>query len=183
MRTHAFPFGLRMQETFREDPVQINGCKWRSYCLVGGMKVLLLALLTEVSLPAQNLYGAMTGSVRDPVGGLIVGAKVVVTSVTENSSRQTVSNQAGEYNVPNLLPGQYIIQVAMAGFQAFRANGVSVSLGATTRVDAQLTLGVSSEEIVVQADVNALQTEQADVRDQISQKAIEDLPTPIGRNY
>lgn len=163
--------------------MQINGCKWRSYCLVGGMKVLLLALLTEVSLPAQNLYGAMTGSVRDPVGGLIVGAKVVVTSVTENSSRQTVSNQAGEYNVPNLLPGQYIIQVAMAGFQAFRANGVSVSLGATTRVDAQLTLGVSSEEIVVQADVNALQTEQADVRDQISQKAIEDLPTPIGRNY
>jgi hypothetical protein len=110
--------------------MHVNIRTLRCYCLMGGMQILLMALLTEVPLRAQNLYGAMTGSVADSSGGLVVGAKVVVTSATENSSRQTLSNDAGEYNLPNLLPGQYTIQVTMASFQEFRATGVSVSLGA-----------------------------------------------------
>jgi hypothetical protein len=147
------------------------------------MPFLLIAVLAEMPLHAQNLYGAITGNVSDPSGGLIVEAKIVITSATENSSRQTSSNESGDYNLPNLLPGQYTIQVTMAGFQTFQTTGINVSLGATTRVDARLTVGSSSQEVTVQGDSNALQTEQSDIRDEISPRALADLPTPIGRNY
>jgi hypothetical protein len=150
---------------------------------LGSLSILLIGLLTAWPASAQNLYGAMTGSVTDPGGGLIVGAKVVVTSATQNSSRETVTNESGEYNLPNLLPGQYVVQVTMTGFQTFRATGVSVSLGATTRVDAHLNVGTSSQEVTVQADSSTLQTEQSEIRDQINPRALEDLPTPVGRNY
>ncbi len=161
----------------------INAGKFRSRCLAGAVQILLIGLLAELPLRAQNLYGSITGNVSDPAGRLIVGAKVVVTSATENSSRETSSNESGEYDLPNLLPGQYTIQITMSDFETFRATGVRVSLGAITRVDAHLSVGTSSQEITVQANANALQTEQSDIRDEISQRSLEDLPTPIGRNY
>jgi hypothetical protein len=151
---------------------------------LAAVTLLLIALYAQVPpLYAQALYGSLTGNVSDPHGAMLAGARIIVTNTAENTSRETSSNDSGEYDVSNLLPGQYDIQVVMPGFETFRATAVSVSLGSTTRQDVHLAVGGSSQVVVVQAQAATLQTEQSDVRDQISLKALEDLPTPIGRNY
>ena len=154
----------------------------RNTVWLGLIEVTLLLIALHPALFAQDLYGSLTGNVSDPHGAMLPCAKVIVTNNAENTSRETSSSESGEYNLPNLLPGQYTVHVIMTGFETFNATDVNVSLG-STRVAAQLTVGASSQEVTVQALTNVLQTEQSDVRNEISQRSLDDLPTPIGRNY
>jgi Carboxypeptidase regulatory-like domain/TonB dependent receptor len=158
-----------------------NSRKLRNFAVPAA--ILLMTLTPQKRAEAQNLYGSLTGNITDSTGGAIAGAKVVVTSTAENSSRDTASNTSGEYNVANLLPGEYSVQITTSGYETFRADTVQVTLGNTSRIDAHLLVGRASEQVVIHADTSALQTEQSDVRDEISSRALEDLPTPIGRNY
>jgi len=66
--------------------------------------VLSLALLP--ALFAQSERGSIAGIVTDPTGAAIVGAEVVVTQRDTNATFRSVTTGAGEYSVPNLLPGQ-----------------------------------------------------------------------------
>src|ERR1700733_12456059 len=108
----------------------------------GLIKVTLLLITLHAEVPnllAQALYGSLTGNVSDPHGAMLPGAKVIVTNNAENTSRETSCGQSGEYNLSNLLPGEYTVQVMLTGFETFNSTGVTISLGATTRLDAQLT--------------------------------------------
>src|SRR5688572_20697950 len=71
--------------------------------------VVMLGLV--VNTATQSLYGSLVGTVTDESGGAIPGATVTVTQVETNLSRNVVTNDAGSYNVPNLLPGTYEIVV------------------------------------------------------------------------
>jgi hypothetical protein len=87
------------------------------------MKCHLLALATFLAIvPAlcsQEFRGAISGAVTDPAGGLIAGAKVTVTEAATQTRVETVTDSAGQYAVPFLLPGDYDIAVKMAGFKEF----------------------------------------------------------------
>jgi hypothetical protein len=140
-------------------------------------------LASDPGLLAQVLYGSISGNVSDSSGALIPGATVVVTSLAEHSSRTTNSNESGGYDVSNLKSDDYTVTVTMSGFRDFRATNVQVSVGIVARVDVHLQIGMASQSITVDASVQALQTDQADIHDEIDQKSLEDLPSPIGRNY
>src|SRR5579859_4267283 len=79
-----------------------------------GMTVCLL-----FSLPAglrAQVTGSISGSIKDPSGAAIPGAKVTATLVTQNFSTSVDSNSEGFYQFTALQPGAYTVTVEKTGF-------------------------------------------------------------------
>src|SRR5579871_6623399 len=79
----------------------------------------LLLLLGSTSLFSQTNLGRITGSVRDQSGGAMVGVMVSVTDADRGLERSAVTDAAGQYAFPGLLPGRKTIKAEAPGFKAF----------------------------------------------------------------
>ncbi len=147
-------------------------------------RALLLAVLVSAaaSAAAQALYGSLVGNVTDETGAALPGATVSVTQRETNLVRDVVTNDTGGYNVPNLLPGTYQIDVKLPGFSTFTARDISVRQGLDVRVDAKLKVGALEESIVVSGQAAVLQTESAAVQSLTTASQLEAVPTS-GRAY
>ena len=148
--------------------------------------LLALALLTPRLTPAlgaQVLYGSIVGNVRDSTGAMLPGAAVTITHNETKATRETVSDAAGAYRFPSVQSGTYTVVVSMAGLQSFTRNDVPVTLNTLTRVDATLGVGQLQETVTVAAETPLLQTDRAEIRQELRSRELQDLPVPIGRNY
>ena len=84
---------------------------------------LLLAGLS-LTTSAQVSSGTITGTVRDPKDAVIAGAKVKVTQSATSVSRETVTDDRGQFSAPNLRPGEYSVTVTATGFQGRTFTGI-----------------------------------------------------------
>jgi hypothetical protein len=139
---------------------------------------LLIAL--AVPLMAQN--AELSGSVTDPSGLAVPGARVVVQSVDTDAARTVSSNQQGEYSVPALLPGPYNITIETNGFKTIHQNGVVVEVDQRARLDFALTVGSNSESITVRGATPLLNASDASVSTVIGNQFVENLPLN-GRSF
>src|SRR5205807_8610029 len=92
-------------------------------------------LLISVPLLSQGNAGRILGSVTDQTGGVIVGAKVTVTDTQRGITRTLTTDQAGEYNAPNLLPGTYSVRAESQGFKTVERQNVVLEVNGELRVD------------------------------------------------
>lgn len=132
---------------------------------------------------AQVLYGTIVGNVRDATGAAVPGATVTATQKETNQSRETVSNETGGYNLPNLQAGTYAVKVSMTGFKEFIRNDVAVTANTVTRIDVIMEVGQIAETVNVAAEATPLQTDKADVHVELTSKEITTLPLSNYRNY
>lgn len=144
---------------------------------------LLLAPVLAPAVQAQVLYGSIVGNVRDASGAVLPGATVVITHDETKGTRETTSDPAGGYRFSTVQPGTYSVVVTMTGFQTFTRKGVPVTLNTLARVDASLAVGQLQESVTVSAETPLLQTERAEVREELRARELQDLPVTIGRNY
>lgn len=156
--------------------------------LVSGRRLVLPALfltlaLTGRAVDAQVLYGSIVGVVKDAQGASVPAASVTITSKDTNLTRETVTGPEGEYNLPNVLPGQYDVKVSLTGFREFVQTAVPVTAGQISRVDVKLEIGALTETVTVASDVQLLQTDKTDVHTELKSKEIVNLPLNQYRNY
>ncbi|MDQ3348883.1 MAG: carboxypeptidase-like regulatory domain-containing protein, partial [Acidobacteriota bacterium] len=147
---------------------------------------LLVALAAGALAPpvqAQVLYGSIVGEVRDSTGGVMPGAAVTVTNNETKATRESVSDAGGAYQFPSLQPGTYTVVVRLTGFQPFTRANVPVTLNTVTRVEAALGVSQLQESVTVSAERAVLQTDRAEVRQELRSRELTDLPVPLGRNY
>jgi hypothetical protein len=121
--------------------------------------------------------------VTDSTQQVVAGATITATNQETAFTRETVTNSSGGYSLPTLPPGTYTLTVKSDGFQAFTQTGVVVQSNDVTRVDVSLTVGQLNQSITIASQTDSLQTDRADVRSDITTRALNDLPTPLGRNY
>lgn len=148
-----------------------------------GFAILICAVLLNVPKTlAQAVFGSIIGTVTDPQGNAVVGAKVTVTSTTKSFSYDTTTNESGNYSVTHLIPDTYKVHIEATGFQATEIAKVALNADSAATVDAQLVVGAINQTIEVTGDIPQLQTDRADVDVQFSQKYVEDLPV-LNRNF
>ena len=145
----------------------------------------LLFFLTGASLgKAQVSYSTATlrGTVVDPAGGVVPGAQVTATNPATGMSKTVKTGADGTYQIPELSPGAYDIEVNAAGFAKSLAKGVELTVGRTVVYDAHLQVG--SDKSVVEVSINALliETEQTQQANTINQRQVEELPN-ITRSF
>jgi hypothetical protein len=155
----------------------------RKQAIVGCFLVLCLALGFGASTSVgQAVFGSIIGTVTDPQGNAVTGAKVTVTSVTKNFTYDATTNESGNYSVTHLIPDVYKIHIEASGFKAYDVPSISVSADTAASVDAAMQVGAVTQTVEVTGDIPQLQTDRADVDVQFSQKYVEDLPV-LNRNF
>lgn len=116
----------------------------------------------------QLLQGSITGNVTDTGNAAVPNATVTATEQQTNFARETTTNTAGQYSLPTMPPGIYRITVTAPSFQTDTVLGVSVSPEEVTRRDAALAVSQLNQTVHVQAEAVGLQTDRADIRDDVS---------------
>ncbi len=143
--------------------------------------LLALALLTPQASDAQVGAGQITGIVTDGRDAAVPGATVTATLGRSGAGRTVVSSSSGVYTLAGLAPGEYRIDIELAGFRPIRRQGIRVETGETIRLDFTVEIGALSDALTVVADAPALRA-TASLGQIISQEKIEGLPLN-GRSF
>jgi hypothetical protein len=144
------------------------------------MRYLLLAFLCCSLGLSQTERGTIAGVITDTAGGAMPNVPVSIVNTATNTVMRVTSTSTGEFNAPNLQPGDYAIEISAAGFKRYTASGVHITAGSTIRQDVQLQVGQVSESIEVKANAVQLQTEDAKVTSSVENKMIDELPLVVG---
>src|SRR5258708_2613379 len=181
----AFAHSLRLQnEPRRKFPMKrgvLFSANWKSAFAVS-ILIAGLSFLSCSPLFAQGTAGKILGTVTDQSGGAIAGATVIVTDVDRNAPRTLTTGQSGEYNAPNLLPGNYKVRAESKGFKAFERSGVILEVNGEIRVDLVMQPGEVSQTITVNESAPMIETTNAQLGATLQSSIIEDMPLN-GRNF
>jgi len=111
----------------------------------------VLAIIFPARLFAQTSTGTLRGQVTDPSGSAVVGASVVVTP--SGGEKVTVTTgRDGVYEVKNLAPGMYDVQVIAKGFAPFESKEVAIAANQVQKLDVSLTIAEQEQKVVVEAE-------------------------------
>src|SRR5262249_35610157 len=120
--------------------------------------------------------GAITGTITDSTGGVVVGAKVVVKNQETGIEAQLVTNEAGLYKAAFLAPGKYTVRVQASGFRGYESMGVEVQGSRETVLNAVMEVGQLGETVQVEAVGAIVQSDSAQLSYNIDTKSIVALP-------
>lgn len=144
---------------------------------------LAATLLTPHAALAQVLYGTIVGNVKDSTDAAVPGATVTITHRETNQTRTAESNDQGSFSFPTIPSGTYQLRVTKEGFRPVLQDNLPLSANATARADLTLQVGSVAETVEVSAQAQLLQTDRAEVRQEITTKQLTDIPVPGQRNY
>ena len=157
--------------------------KTKFFVLLGTLAMLVLfGTVWTPQASGQAVYGSIFGTITDPSGAAVAGAKVTVTSAAKGTSVEATTNTDGNYSVTHLIPDVYNVRAEGAGFKAFEQKNVPVSADAGARVDGQFQVGGSTETVEVTAETPQLKTDRADVATTFNDKYVQDVPI-LNRNF
>jgi len=141
--------------------------------------VLILAPVTF----GQTITGSVNGTVIDPSGAAIPGAKVTVTSVETNVSNADATNGEGVYSIRFLQIGHYKLTITANGFSDQVFGPFALEAGQTAKVDGKMTVAGSSTQVQVTENLAPLlNTESGEIGLTLDSTAIDNIPL-TGRNF
>ncbi len=145
--------------------------------------ILSLALCALAgSLWGQQVTAAITGTITDPSGAPIVGAKIVAKDLDRGVVFPAESNSLGAYNLPRLPIGRYEVRAEASGFQTSVQPDMTLDVNQTARVDFQMKIGQVSETVEVTGAAPLLETETTQLSTVIDANTTANLPLG-SRNY
>ena len=145
--------------------------------------LVLCSVTLSSNVNAQVLYGSIVGTVTDATGAVVPNAQVRASNPQTGESRDTTTDASGRYTFGNLTAGQYDIRVMAPSFRTYSQTGVNVVINSVSRVDVQLEVGATTQEITVPANAAMLQTDKSDVHTDLATQEVTNLPLPAYRNY
>lgn len=126
--------------------------------------------------------GQISGSVHDPSGAAIPGAKVVITNEGTGVANPIESNDAGEFILPALTAGIYEVTAETKGFQKATKSHVVLQVGGKVRVDLTLALAGQATTVEVTGTLTTIETDSSAISGVITGNQILDLALPA-RNF
>ena len=141
--------------------------------------------ISPTNLSAQTLYGSVTGNISDTSGAAIPGAKIEAVNTGTSAIKLASTDERGAYLISDLQPGTYRVTVSAPSFGNRIQNGVVVTANTVVRLDSNLSVSSVSETVEISASTVGLQTDRADINNQIQSTQITDLPliNSQGRNF
>jgi hypothetical protein len=139
-------------------------------------------LVLSFSLVAQGNFGRILGTVTDQTGAVLAGAAVTIIDVDRGLSRSLVTDSAGEYNAPTLIPGNYSVRVEVKGFRTLTRQNIVLEVGKEVQVDLTPQPGEQSQTVTVEAAAPLIESTNATLGGTLNNADINDMPLN-GRNY
>ncbi|MGE0882100.1 MAG: carboxypeptidase regulatory-like domain-containing protein [Blastocatellales bacterium] len=146
--------------------------------------LLLVTMLTALMSTAfgQTYTATVTGTVTDPQGAAVPGARVVAVNQGTKLEYTAQTSDSGVYTIPFLPVGAYVINVEASGFKKIVSNEIKLEVNQIARVNLQLQVGGVSDTVNVTDVAPVLQTESVTVGNVITGQTATNLPLN-GRNF
>jgi hypothetical protein len=141
----------------------------------------LLCCLPVILANAQSASTAqISGTVVDPQGAVVAGAKVTATNQSTGVGRSVATTSTGNYAIPNLTPGTYSVKVEAKGFVAGDVKNISLNLGDQRDLSFKLNIAGTAESVEVTTTAPLIETTKTDVSSSVTSLDMERLPTISG---
>ncbi|HEY7387156.1 MAG TPA: carboxypeptidase-like regulatory domain-containing protein, partial [Bryobacteraceae bacterium] len=134
-------------------------------------------------VPAQTAgTGALTGTVTDTSGSAVPNVTITATNSETGQTRIAHTDTSGAYSLTLLPPGLYNVSFTATGFRTAEVTGVRVNVTETPVLDKTLEVGSQTEQILVEAEVGAVQTASSTLGTVVGERSVSGLPLTT-RNY
>jgi Carboxypeptidase regulatory-like domain/TonB dependent receptor-like, beta-barrel len=153
-------------------------------CL-GVCAIILGVLILSYAVPgvAQVNTATLSGTVIDPQGLAVRGAKVTVTNAATGAVRSIIVDDDGRYSLIGLAPGRYKMSVDGGGnFSTFHNESIVVTVGEDAVFNPRLDLRGMSQTVTVTTETAPIETSKTEVSQTVGEQRIENLPIN-GRGY
>jgi len=146
--------------------------------------LLVLVMLHPVSLRAQSSTGSVNGTAKDSTGAVVPGATVSLLNIETKVARHTLTNSDGNFEIQNVQPGTYTLEVTMAGFKKNAVPPFPVDVNQTVTQNQILALGEVTQTVEVSSSLaaNLTQSSSSELGTVIETKEVQQLPLN-GRNF
>jgi len=145
--------------------------------------VVLLGLFLGMTWTAQAQSTAtLQGTVTDPSGNTVPGAKIKATNQATGMESTTTTDNAGNYLFPSLAIGLYKVEVTSSGFQSAVVNNLKLDVATTVTKNVQLTLGQMTQTVEVTGGAPLVDTTGTSLGQVINDKSVQDIPLN-GRHF
>ncbi len=153
--------------------------KYWSICVALAFGLLVFA----PNVLTQTFKATLVGTVTDSNGAAVAGATVTVMEQSTGRKQTAVTNEEGNFTVPQLQPGKYDLRVEFTGFKSVLQSDLTLETDQTKRVNISMEVGTVTETVTVQDDVpSAINTETSSKGEVITPRQVQDLPLN-GRNF
>jgi hypothetical protein len=95
----------------------------RTIAVVLSTVLVLLSIAQRLCAQTTVGTGSIVGTVNDPTGAVVNGAKVTITNVATGQLIHLLTNASGSFNSGALIPGNYKTLVSATGFSTADACG------------------------------------------------------------
>lgn len=147
------------------------GIYWHSFLVV-----LLIASFTAFAGAQIAGTGSIQGTVSDTTGAVIPNASVTIVENATQVKHTATSGRDGLYSFPNMNIGNYTLTVTAPGFKSYTQRGIVLEVGSSIGINVDMTVGQTNQQVEVQANGVALQTEDASYKQTIDERTLTELP-------
>ena len=147
-----------------------------------GAAIALLCALVVARAPAQDRASAITGTVTDQNGGLVLGAAIQARHVGTGEIRRTTTGRDGTYRLERLPLGAYHVTAEKEGLRASRHEDVLLEVDHEAVVDHKLQVGDLTQSVVVTGEARSIEATPSAITSVVDARTIEQLPLN-GRDY
>jgi len=138
--------------------------------------VLYCILTTSLPLFSQTATTSLRGTIKDPSGALLPGARITLTNNATGQSLTTTANESGQYVFPQVPPAKYTIVATSAGFGDQKKTAeLLVSQPAT--IDFSLSIQANTTTVDVSAETQTLNTSDASLGNAVNNAQIQAIPS------
>ena len=150
-------------------------------CLLSLLFLAAFVLLAHCPFVHAQAVGTITGTVTDPSGAIIPGAKVTATRMETGVAQSTVTTGSGSYTIPSLVVGTYNVVAEAGGFKSGTATDITLDVAQQRVVDFTLVLAGVTATVEVTAAPPLINTTNATLSQVVSEEQVQNLPLN-GRN-
>ena len=144
---------------------------WSAVCLA---IVVLLALPNWLS--AQGTSGRVVGRVSDPSGAILAGTKVTLVNEATNVSRDTKTNDNGDYDFVEVPVGSYRLEFDLTGFKKNVRRGVNLDINQVITLNMTMQVGATQEVVDVTSEAPLVETTSTQLGAVVGDRAVSELP-------
>jgi len=141
------------------------------------MSLILIAFTNQSArLCAQSTFGSIRGTTQDQTGAVLQGVVITLHNVDENADVSASTDNAGNFLFENLKPGHYRLTSAKDGFAHTVADNVELTARQDIRIDMKLPVASTNQQVEVEAQAAAVNTENATLSDSKANVDLTQLP-------
>jgi hypothetical protein len=136
----------------------------------------LTAIQSNIHAQAQAFTASLSGVIADASGAAVPGATVTLNNPDKGFTRTYTTAGDGSYSFTLVPPGTYELKVEKQGFRPYTQKGIILAVGQAATQNVTIQLGSVTQEVTVTAAAPLLNTTNANVSSDVTQRQTVELP-------